>query len=330
MASKNFFGDTSNQKIKTETEKRKEYSIWVEKYRPMDLTSFVGNKHIKDKATGYIEENDIPHLLFHGRAGSGKTTLANILSKTINCDRMYINASDENSIDDIRTKVKNFASSASFNDFKIIVLDEADFLTPQALAALRNLMETYSATTRFILTCNYPEKIIEPIISRCQVFEMIPPSKGDVAVLLVVIFSKENIKFEKEDLKFLINSYFPDIRRIINTAQGYSKKGEFKLNEKEMIDSDFKLKIVDIISDSSIPTPKSFTMIRKILADNSVSDFSDVYRLLYNSLDAYTANRNQKAQIILILAEMQYKAAFSVDKEINFMSCVIQILNEVK
>jgi len=328
MAKRNFFGDTSVEKIKTEAEKRKEHSIWVERYRPLNMESFVGNKHIKEKVDGYLTENDIPHLLFHGRAGSGKTTLANILSKTINCDRMYINASSENSVDDVRNKIRSFASAASFNDFKIIVLDEADFLTPQAQAALRNLMETYSATTRFILTCNYPEKIIEPVLSRCQIFEMIPPSRSDVAVLLAGILKKENVEYEGKDLAFLINSYFPDIRRIINTAQAYSKSGRYQLNEKEMIDSDFKLKIIEILKDPNISLQHGFKDIRQILADNSVTDYTDVYKLLFSTLDSYASGH--LAPTILIIAEMQYKAAFSVDKEINFMSCIIQVLNEVK
>lgn len=145
-------------------------SLWVEKYRPDTLEGYVGNEHILEKVKIYIENEDVPHLLLYGVAGTGKTTLAKIITNQIDCDLMYINASDENSVDAVRDKIRGFASSMGFRKWKVIILDESDYLTPNAQAALRNLMETFSATTRFILTCNYVEKIIDPIQSRCQTF----------------------------------------------------------------------------------------------------------------------------------------------------------------
>ena len=157
------------------------HSLWVEKYRPTTLDTYIGNEHLKSKVKIYLESGDLPHLLFYGKAGTGKTTLAKLLVKNIECDYMYINASDENNVDTVRTKVKNFASTIGFKDMKIIILDECDYITPNAQAALRNLMETFSKHCRFILTCNFVERIIDPIQSRCQSFQIIPPSRGEVA-----------------------------------------------------------------------------------------------------------------------------------------------------
>ena len=167
------------------------HSLWVEKYRPKDLSTYVGNEHLKEKVKVYLESEDVPHLLLFGKAGTGKTTLAKIVVNNIDCDYMYINASDENKVDDVRNKIKTFASSVGFKSLKVIILDECDYLTPNAQAALRNLMETFSKHCRFILTCNYVERIIDPIQSRCQSYKVVPPSKKDVAQHLVDILDKE-------------------------------------------------------------------------------------------------------------------------------------------
>ena len=154
--------------------------LWVEKYRPITLEEYIGNEVIKNKIADYLKQGSIQNLLFHGVAGTGKTTLAKLIAKNLNCDLLYLNASDERGIDTIREKIIPFASSMSFNDIKIIILDEADYLTPQAQATLRNTIESCSKTTRFILTCNYLERIISPLQSRCQTFEITPPSKTEV------------------------------------------------------------------------------------------------------------------------------------------------------
>ena len=164
-------------------------SLWVEKYRPIRLEDYVGSDSLVSSMSDYIKQQDIPHLLMYGKAGTGKTTAAKLLVKNIECDYLYVNASDENSVDAIRFKIKAFAASAGFNDLKVVILDESDFLTPNAQAALRNLMETYSSTTRFILTCNYVEKIIDPIQSRCQVFHITIPTKTSAAKKVAHILS---------------------------------------------------------------------------------------------------------------------------------------------
>jgi replication factor C small subunit len=209
-----------------------ENTLWVEKYRPQTLKDYIGNDLLKEKVQSYLDNNDVPHLLLYGKAGTGKTTLAKIIAQTIECDMMIINASDENNVETVRNKVKNFASGAGFKGFKIIILDEFDYMTPNAQAILRNLMETFSRHTRFILTCNYHEKIIEPILSRCQTFAVNPPSKKEVAVHVTEILNKEGIRYDVKDVADIISSFYPDIRRVMNTCQLQSSKGELKVNKQ--------------------------------------------------------------------------------------------------
>ena len=172
----------------------KTHSLLVEKYRPNVLENYVGNKNIKSVISKYLEQNDIQNFIFYGPAGTGKTTLAKLIVNNLECDYVYINASDERGIETIRDKVSSFASVASFKPLKVVILDEADFLTIQAQASLRNIIETFSRTTRFILTCNYVERIIDPLQSRCQVLKVVPPTKKITALHLLKILNQENIR----------------------------------------------------------------------------------------------------------------------------------------
>lgn len=310
-----------------ETTTKQENSLWVEKYRPQTLNDYIGNDLLKEKVQSYLDNNDVPHLLLYGKAGTGKTTLAKIIAQTIECDMMVINASDENNVETVRNKVKNFASGAGFKGFKIIILDEFDYMTPNAQAILRNLMETFSRHTRFILTCNYHEKIIEPILSRCQTFAVNPPSKKEVAVHVTDILTKEGIQFDIKDVADIISSFYPDIRRIMNTCQLQSSKGVLKVDKQTILQADFKNKIVDLLA-SGEEKRNAYTQIRQIVGDNKVNDFAELYTALYERLDDY-ANGNT-ANVILELSQGQFRDALVIDKEICFMATIIAIINIIK
>jgi len=304
-----------------------ENTLWVEKYRPQTLKDYIGNDLLKEKVQSYLDNNDVPHLLLYGKAGTGKTTLAKIIAQTIECDMMVINASDENNVETVRNKVKNFASGAGFKGFKIIILDEFDYMTPNAQAILRNLMETFSRHTRFILTCNYHEKIIEPILSRCQTFAVNPPSKKEVAVHVTEILNKEGIRFDIKDVADIISSFYPDIRRVMNTCQLQSSKGELKVDKQTILQADFKNKIVDLLA-SGEEKRNAYMQIRQIVGDNKVNDFAELYTALYERLDDYAAGNT--ANVILELAQGQFRDALVIDKEICFMATVIAIINIIK
>ena len=301
-------------------------TLWVEKYRPSNLDTYIGNEHLKDKVSVYLESGDLPHLLLYGKAGTGKTTLAKILVKNIECDYLYINASDENNVETVRTKVKNFASTMGFKDYKIIILDECDYITPNAQAALRNLMETFSKHCRFILTCNFVERIIDPIQSRCQSFQIIPPSKKEVAKHIHTILLQENIMSDMSDLKVLIDSGYPDIRRVINAAQRNVIKGKLKLDTTSIIQNDYKLKLLKILKTQDKKT--AFSDIRQLLLDNKITDFADLFRLLYDEVDDW--GKGHVAECILIIARYELSDGQVVDKEINAMAMLIELLGVIK
>jgi DNA polymerase III delta prime subunit len=303
------------------------HTIWNEKYRPQTLDTYVGNDTVKATFQQYIDTSDVPHLLLYGDAGSGKTTLAKIVANTIAKDNyIYINASDENSVDTVRDKIKQFASSIGFGGLKLIILDECDYMTPNAQAALRNVIETFSKTTRFILTCNYVDKIIDPIQSRCQIFNIVPPSKKEVASHLVKILDGESVKYEKDNLVTIINQSYPDIRRVINTTQRCVIGGVLKLDETTLVEHNYLSSILDVLKSSKSKKEK-FDGIRQLLADNHVRDFNQMFRYLYDNVDTFA--NGFVSTIILIIAEAQYKDSFVVDHEINAMAMFIQIIMEI-
>jgi len=301
-------------------------SLWVEKYRPNTLENYIGNEHLKSKVKNYLNSGDLPHLLLYGKAGTGKTTLAKLLVNNIECDYLYINASDENNVETVRTKVKGFASTIGFKDLKVIILDECDYITPNAQAALRNLMETFSKHCRFILTCNYVERIIDPIQSRCQSFQIIPPSRNEVAKHLHKILVQENIMDTPEDIKILVESGYPDIRRVINSAQRNVVNGKLKLDTTSIIQNDYKLKLIKILETKN--KKDAFIDIRKLLANNHITDFADLFRLLYDEVDGY--GKGHVAECILIIARYELSDSQVVDKEINAMAMLIELLGVIK
>ena len=302
------------------------HSLWVEKYRPTTMDTYIGNEHLKSKVEVYLESGDLPHLLLFGKAGTGKTTLAKLLVNNIDCDYLYINASDENSVEVVRDKVKNFASTLGFQELKIIILDECDYITPNAQAALRNLMETFSKHCRFILTCNYVERIIDPIQSRCQSFQIIPPDRKQIAQHLSNILDNENVKYELDNIVTIVNGGYPDIRRVINSSQRQVVKGELKIDESTILQNDYKLQVLEVLKTQD--KKNSFKNIRQVLADSKITDFSDLFRLLFDTVEDW--GRGYIAECILILSQYQQSDAIVVDKEINIMAMFIEIIGKIK
>ena len=291
--------------------------LWVEKYRPQVLEDYVGNEVIKNKIADYLKQGSIQNLLFHGVAGTGKTTLAKLIAKNLNCDLLYLNASDERGIDTIREKIIPFASSMSFNDVKIVILDEADYITPQAQATLRNTIESCSKTTRFILTCNYLERIISPLQSRCQTFEITPPSKQEVNYKCQDILTKEKTLFYDNNVEDVINTHYPDIRKIINTLQGSIVDGQVKIDDNSLKNTQLGDQIVE-----ALEKKLKLSVIRQMLADSGAREFDGLFKVLYDNVSKYT---NREGEAILIIAKYQYEYTFVLEKEI----CIAAMLNKL-
>ena len=296
----------------------KEHTLWTEKYRPDVLENYIGNEHLKGIMAKYIAENDIQNLIFYGPAGTGKTTLAKLITKNINCDYLYINASDERGIETIRDKVSGFASTMSFKPLKVVILDEADFLTIQAQASLRNVIETFSKSTRFILTCNFVERIIDPLQSRCQVIKIIPPNKADIARHLSKVLSQEGVTYSVEDLAILVNQYYPDVRKMLNVCQMSIKGSTLTLDKQTLISSNYIDEVIKLL-----PEKRSFKDIRQVIADSNISDFEALYRSLYDRASEYTS---KEAEATIIIEEYLFHSNFRIDKEINAMACISKLL----
>ena len=297
-----------------------ENSLLVEKYRPTKLENYVGNGNIKKSISKYLEQNDIQNLIFYGPAGTGKTTLAKLIVKNLDCDHLYINASDERGIETIRDKVSGFASVASFKPIKVIILDEADFLTIQAQASLRNIIETFSRTTRFIMTCNFVERIIDPLQSRCHVLKVVPPTKKDVAKHLAWIMDQEGIGFEMNELGAIVTQYYPDLRKCINTIQLSTQDSMLNLDQSVLVSSNY----IDTVI-TELKGKANFKAIRQIIADANVDDYEELFKTLYERASEYLPGK--EGTVAILVNDHQYKANFRIDKEINTMSLISNLIN---
>ena len=302
----------------------KDHGLLVEKYRPTNIDNYVGNESIKKSISNYIGQNDIQNLIFYGPAGTGKTTLAKLIVKNIDCDHIYINASDERGIETIRDKVSGFASTMSFKSLKIVILDEADFLTIMAQASLRNVIETFSRSTRFILTCNYLERIIDPLQSRCQTLKIIPPSKLDIVKHLKDITDREDIKVRVDDLAIIVNNNYPDVRKMLNTIQVSTVDNTLKLDNDVLVESNYQNKI---LKELKLKKP-NWRTIRQIVANSNVKDFEGLYRFLYDNSSEYASGK--EGMIAFYINEYSYQSNFRIDKEVNCMALMSKIIETIK
>lgn len=305
-----------------------EHMLWVEKYRPQKVEDCILPENIKATFQEYVNRKEIPNLLLSGTAGVGKTTIAKALCNETDSDYMIINGSDESGIDVLRNKIKHYASSVSLHGGrKVIIIDEADYLNPNSTQpALRGAIEEFAGNCSFIFTCNFKNRIIDPIHSRCTVVDF--KVNGNKAKLAAQFFKRaewilnqEGIRYEKDVVAAVITKYFPDNRRILNELQRYSVSGVI---DKGILSSVSEVQINELIKSLK---DKDFTSCRKWVTNNLDNDPARIFRKLYDVLYEQLKS-NSVPQLVLILAKYQYQAAFVADHEINLMACLTEVMVE--
>ena len=305
--------------------------LWVEKYRPQTIDECILPKNLKETFKQFIQTGELPNFLFCGTAGVGKTTVAKALCNEIGAEYLLINGSEESGIDVLRTKIKSFASTVSLTDSKkVIILDEADYLNPNSTQpALRAFIEEFSNNCRFIFTCNYKNRIIEPLHSRCSVidFKIENTEKQEIAAAFfkrtMGILKTENIDADQKVVAELVTKHFPDWRRVLNELQRYSVSGKIDSGILvNMTEDSFK----DLLKNMK---DKNFTEVRKWVAKNGDSETINIFRQLY---DTASVNLEPASipQLVLILADYQYKAAFVADHELNLMAALTEVMSSCK
>jgi len=306
-----------------------EHLLWTERYRPQTVEDCILPERLKETFQQYVQQKEIPNLLLTGGAGVGKTTIAKAMCNEIGCDYMILNGSDENGVDTIRVKIKNYASSMSFTGGrKVVILDEADYLTPNAQAILRNAIEEFAVNCSFIFTCNFKSRIIEPLHSRCAVidFRLQNGEKTKMASAffkrITHILNTEKVEYDEKVIAELIKKHFPDFRRAINELQRYSQLGKIDVGILSQIGDISISQIVKHLKE------KDFASVRKWAATTEI-DSTTFFRKLYDAL--YDISKPQSIpQAVIILADYQYKQAFVADQEINLVACLTELMANVE
>jgi DNA polymerase III delta prime subunit len=305
--------------------------LWVEKYRPQKIEECILPKNLKETFKQFVQTGELPNFLFCGTAGVGKTTVAKALCNEIGAEYLLINGSEESGIDVLRTKIKSFASTVSLTDSKkVIILDEADYLNPNSTQpALRAFIEEFSNNCRFIFTCNYKNRIIEPLHSRCSVidFKIENTEKAEIAGAFfkrtIGILKAENIDADQKVVAELVTKHFPDWRRVLNELQRYSVSGKIDAGILvNMTEDSFK----DLLKNMK---DKNFTEVRKWVAKNGDSETINIFRQLYDTASVHLESASIP-QLVLILADYQYKAAFVADHELNLMAALTEVMSSCK
>jgi|TARA_B110000285_G_scaffold219911_1_gene271058 DNA polymerase III delta prime subunit len=303
--------------------------LWVEKYRPSSIEECILPQGLKDTFSEIVRTGELPNLLLTGGAGVGKTTVAKALCSELGMDHILINGSEDGNIDTLRTKIRHYASTVSFSSRgKVVILDEADYLNPQSTQpALRGFIEEFSANCRFILTCNFKNRIIEPLHSRCAVIPFTISNKDKPQLganffkRVRNILEQENIKYEPKVVADLIKKHFPDWRRVLNELQRYSIGGTIDVG---MLNSIEEVSISDLVSNLKL---KNYNEMRKWVTQNLDNDSTVIFRKVYDSLYE-VANPSSVPQAVVTIAEYQYKSAFVADQEINMVACLTELMVE--
>jgi DNA polymerase III delta prime subunit len=299
--------------------------LWVEAYRPSDIDGYVFRDEAqRTQVKQWIKEGSIPHLLFSGAAGIGKTTLAKILIKQLNIDEydvLEINASRENNVDTVRDRITNFVQTMPFGSFKVVLLDEADYLSPNAQAALRGVMESYSESARFILTCNYPHKIIPALHSRCQGFHIEKVDHTEFTARAATVLVTEGVEFDLDTLDSYVKATYPDLRKCLNLLQMNSVDSKLKApSETGTGTADYKLAMVDLFKHGKIREA------RKLLCEQArPEEMEEIFRWLYDNLNMWSASEEGQDEAILVIRKAVVNAPMVADQEINLAACLVEL-----